>query len=106
MNNDEVRESMNRLSQGISSAGDMATQLSEIIWGAVVTTTRAFDKVTLRIDTNTNRIFVSIKLRWFAKHQRFKRLHDAWLARANRRCKEHVPPGWKLLVYYDRKEES
>ena len=83
-------------------AMNMAEQVNYAIWGAAVTTTRAFDKVTLTIDPNINRVFVKIKLRWFANSKRLKRLHDAWLARAERRCKEHLPENWKLLVYYEK----
>jgi hypothetical protein len=102
MNDDTLREQMNQMAQGISTPFDMSEMLSYAIWGAVVTATRAFEKVTLRVDTNTNRIFVSIRLRWWAKFDKFKRIQDAWLLRAEERCKPHVPENFKLLIYYDR----
>lgn len=83
---------------------EMVQMISYAIWGAAVTTTRAFDKVTLRVDPDTARIFVSIRLRWWAKLGKFKKLQDAWLTRATRRVKEQVPEGWKMLVYYEKGE--
>lgn len=84
---------------------EMVQMISYAIWGAAVTTTRAFDKVTLRVDPDTSRIFVAIRLRWWAKFGKFKKLQDAWLARATRRVKEQVPDGWKMLVYYEKGEQ-
>ena len=94
-------ELMSRLGP-INAQGGQTDHVSYLVWGAAATTTRAFDKVSLRIDPNTNRIFVAIKLRWWARFEKFKRLHDAWLRIAEKRCKEAVPTGWKLLIYYDR----
>lgn len=88
---------------GIMASVDKATEdVNYAIWGAAVTTTRAFEKVTLTVDANTNRVFVKIKLRWVARHKRLAPLHQAWLARAERRCKEYLPTNWRILVYYDK----
>lgn len=88
------------------SPTDEASKVSYFIWGAAVTTTRAFENVQLRVDPDSNRVFVKVKLRWFAKSAKFKMLHNAWLARAERRCREHLPEGWKLLIYYVDKMEG
>ena len=81
---------------------DMTEILSHNIWGAAVTTTRAFEKVVLKVDTNTNRIFISVQLRWWARFKRFDLLKKAWLTRAEQRVKEQVPEGWKFLIYYEK----
>jgi hypothetical protein len=102
---DQLRDQLNNLTSGIATSMDMSEMLSYSIWGAAVTTTRAFEKVTLRVDTNSNRIFVSVKLRWWATFEKFKRLQDAWLSRCEDRVKEHIPEGWKVLVYYERSKK-
>lgn len=102
MDNELLKDQMNHMAAGISTPFDMSEMLSHNIWGAAVTTTRAFEKVTLKIDTNTNRIFVSINLRWWAKFKKFDLLKKAWLRRAEDRIKEHAPEGWRLLIYYEK----
>lgn len=83
----------------------MVEQISYMIFGAAVTATRAFDKVVVKVEPEVNRIFVSITLRWWAKSPRMKKLHDAWLHRAEERCKEQVPTGWKFLVFYESEKK-
>jgi hypothetical protein len=85
---------------------DMTEMVSYNIWGAVVTTTRAFKSVSLKVDANTQRVFVSIALRWWTKYGKFKKLRDFWLKRAETRCREMVPSGWKLLIYYEVNNEG
>ena len=97
-------ELSSRLGQ-LTGAHNMTETVSYGIYGAVVTTTRAFEKVTLKLDANTNRIFVAIRLRWWAKYGKFKPLQDAWLRIAEKRTKEYVPSGWKILIYYSRDDK-
>jgi len=103
VSDDIDQEISSRLGLGqIASQGGQTDEVSYMIWAAAVSTTRAFDKVSLKVDPNSNRIFVAIKLRWWAKFQKFKILHDSWLRIAEGRCKEVTPDGFKLLVYYDK----
>jgi len=98
---------MEQLSEylGIKSQDDMIEQVSYLIWGAVVTTTKAFAKVEIKIDSNSNRIFISIGLRWWAKFKRFELLRKYWLAKAERRASKHVMNNWKSLIYYKEVSE-
>lgn len=103
---EDLTDTLNKKTdQLFSGSTDMVEMLNYVIWGAAVTTTRAFGLVKLNVDSNSNRIFVAIKLRWWARHKKFAKLHGAWLARAETRCKQHIPTGWKLLVYYEREKE-
>ena len=100
---DNLQDELNEKVAQISSGGFQAAEhMSYAIWGAAVTATRAFDKVTLKIDPNTQRIFVAIRVRWWARYKKFKPLRDAWLRRAEKRCQEQLPENWKLLVYYEK----
>ena len=92
-------EISNRVSQ-LSGSHNMAEQVSYMIFGAAVTTTRAFRKVVIKVEPELNRVFVSVRLRWPFQGKRFKPLQDAWLKRAEKRCKEHCPTGWRMLIYY------
>lgn len=98
---EELREDLNNVVGKISVQQDMVEMTNYAIWGAVVTTTRAFDQVSLKVDPATSRVFVSIKLRWWAKWKKADTLRKIWLLRAESRCKEYVPAGWKLLLYYE-----
>jgi hypothetical protein len=97
----EFQQELNEKVAQLTQVHAAVEQISYAIWGAAVTATRAFEHVGMKIDSNTNRVFVSIRLRWWAKPKRFKPLHDAWLKRAEKRCKEQTPQGWKLLVYFE-----
>lgn len=101
----EFEQKMNEAATRISGGFEASEMTSYAIWGAAVTATRAFDKVTVKIDPNTVRIFIAIELRWWARFKKFETLQRVWLARAEKRCKEFAPDGWKLLVYYDRTKE-
>jgi hypothetical protein len=90
----------------LSPQNDMAERVSFLIFGAAVTTTRAFDKVSIKIDSNNNRIFVAIRLKWFLSFKKFEKLHHIWLSRAEKRCKEVAPEGWNLLCYYEKDGET
>ena len=102
----DLEDSMNQLSDNLASPNDMVNQVSFLIFGAAMTTTRAFKGVRLKVDPETNWVFVSITLRWWAKFDKFKRLHEAWLRIAQKRCVEHAPEGWRVLCFYERKEKN
>lgn len=97
---EDLKQSLNDKVSKISSAFDASEMTSYAIWGAAVTTTRAFESVKMQVDPMTQRIFVGITLRWWAKAKRLKLLHDSWLKRAEARCCDQLPEGWKLLIYY------
>ena len=82
------------------SGDDMANQAAELVWGSVATTTRAFEKVEVKIDPGSRRVFLSISLRWWARHKRFELFRKYWMAKAERRSKPFIPSGWKPLIYY------
>jgi hypothetical protein len=103
---DVLKDQLNAISHGVSSQTEMTEIVSYNIWGAAVTTTRAFDKVTLKLDANTCRVFVCVSLRWWARFDKFKRLQDAWIKHCERRVEECLPTGWKSLVYYEKNNQS
>lgn len=80
---------------------DMVEHTTYLIYGSVMTTTRAFLGCEIRIDPATMRIFAKVKLRWWAKLGKFKAIRDIWMNKANKRVKEFVPTGFKVLVYYE-----
>lgn len=100
----DLEENLNALSDGLVAGSDeMSTIIAQNIFGACVTTTRGFEKVSVKIDPNGRRIFAAIKLKWVFKFKKFERLTDFWLKRAEEKCKDFVPDTWRLLVYYDRR---
>jgi len=101
-NPENLRDSLNNISTEISSASEMAEQVTFLMFGAVVTTTRAFDKVKIKVDSATNRVFIAVSLKWWANHKRLEKLHKVWLRLAESRCKEVTPENWKVLIYIDR----
>lgn len=96
----DLNEHLNDQVAKLSGGHDAAEMASYAIWGAAATATRAFENVTLKVDPYTQRIFVGVSLRWWARSKRFGALHKAWLDRAERRCLTQIPEGYKLLVYY------
>lgn len=84
----------------LSTPGSMNDQLAYLIWGSVVTTTRAFSKVTININLETQRVFVAVSVRWWAKYDKFKKMRAFWLKRAEANAAKYMPNGWRLLVYF------
>jgi len=84
----------------ISDSGQAAEQIAYLIWGAVVSTTMAFGKVEIRIDPKTQRVFLAIELRRWARIKKMELFRRYWLAKADRKCSPFVPTGWKKLLYY------
>jgi len=102
MSQEELDDELGQRVAQLQSSHGMTEAVSYNIWGAAVTATRAFDKVTIKLEPALNRIFVSIQLRWWASFGKFKPLHKAWLHRAEKRCQEQCPPNWRLLVFYEK----
>jgi hypothetical protein len=104
----DIREAMDNLSQGISSSFDQNEMVTYNIWAAAVSTTRAFEKVEIKINAQTSRIFVVIHLRWWGRLKRFKKLEvirQIWLKKASKRVKEQIPQGWNFLCYFAKEED-
>lgn len=81
-------------------------QISYCIWGSVSTSCKAFDNVKLSIYPDSNRIFVEIKLRWWAKLEKLEPFRRFWLKRAESASKEFIPKGWKVLIYYEKRNNE
>lgn len=84
----------------------VSEQVSYAIWGSVVSSCKAFGKVRLNIHAETNRVFVEIELRWWAKVKKLEPFRRFWLKRAEKNAQEYVPNGWRLLVYYAKKSNG
>jgi len=97
-----MREELETHLNLISGGDEVVKQVTYLIWGAVVSTTRAFGRVKIKIDPETQRVFLAIELRWWARSNRLLKIHKYWLAKAERKCKPHIPAGWKSLFYYRR----
>ena len=93
---------MNEASRGISSSFDQNEMVTYNIWAAAVSTTRAFEKVEIKINAQTSRIFVVIHLRWWGKFKikKMDLIRGIWLKKASSRVKQQIPSGWNFLVYY------
>jgi hypothetical protein len=95
MNRDEIEQNLN-----LVSGEQMAEMVSYLIWGSVVSVTRAFSSVAVKIDAITQRVFVCIDLRWWAKMKRLAPIRRYWLVQAEKRSTVHIPQGWRSLYYY------
>lgn len=93
-------DKMNDISDQISSADQMVEQMTYMLFGAIATTTKAFGHVEIKMSAESQRIFVSIELRWFAKFKNMEALRKYWLAKAERRAVKYMPKDWKILIYY------
>jgi hypothetical protein len=87
----------------LATSDTMVEQVSYEIWATVVSCARAFGKVEVKIHGKTQRIFIAVHLRWWAKKVT-KKIQDAWIYRAEQKVKDHVPRGWNAVIYY--KKES
>jgi len=98
---DQDREAL-EASLNVTSSDQMASEISFVIWSAVVSTTRGFGKVAINIDPRTHRVFVKIGLRWWSKSKKLEPLRKYWLVKAERKAEKFIPTGWNSLFYYDR----
>jgi len=91
------------VSKGIplSYSGDMVKQVSYMIWGQAVSTTKAFKEVEVRVATETNMIFIKITLKWWARFKKAGSIREWWLRQAEMRARVFLPYGWRLVAYYD-----
>jgi hypothetical protein len=98
----DIKDTMESISQGISSSFDQNEMVTYNIWAAAVSTTRAFEKVEVKINAQTSRIFVVIHLRWWGrvKLKRMNIIRDIWLKKASSRVKQQIPSGWNFLCYF------
>lgn len=105
---EQITQAMAQKGQGVdefvfklmSSASAMDEQLAYLIWGSVVTSTRAYESVSININVEVQRVFVAVQLRWWARFKKFDKIKEIWLRRAQERAAKYIPDGWRLLVYY------
>lgn len=99
---------MNNLSQGVSSSFDQNEMVTYNIWASAVSTTRAFERVEVKINAETSRVFVIIHLRWWGKLKlkKLDLIRQIWLKRASERVRKQIPVGWNHLVYYGKEDGS
>jgi len=98
-------DEMNDISDELSTSDNMVEQMMFMLFGAISTTTKAFGEVEMKLDANSNRIFVAINLRWFAKNKKLESFRKYWLAKAERRAEKFIPKGWKILIYYKQEQK-
>lgn len=93
------------MNEFMSNADSMAEQISYMIWGEVVTTTKAFGDVNIKVDANICMVFVSVRLRWWAQSQLMEKLRNFWLRRAEIKARNFLPTGWRLLIFYEHRRD-
>jgi hypothetical protein len=87
---------------GASDLTDMEQRVSYMIFGSIVTATRAFEHVTLTVNARVQLVIAKVRLKRIYRYRIFKKLQMAWLYRAEEAAKVHVPAGWRLVICYDR----
>lgn len=85
----------------MNSSMDMVEQVTYLMYGAVVTSTKAYKGAEIKIDPNTQMIFVKIKVRWWAKFKKFEKIRRYLLNKTEESVSKFVPQGFRLLVYYE-----
>lgn len=103
-----INDMMNNLSQGVASSFDQNEMVTYNIWASAVSTTRAFERVEVKINAETSRIFIVIYLRWWGrlKFKKMEFIRQIWLKRASKKVKEQIPNGWNFLVFYGKEDGS
>lgn len=101
-----IQDTLNNLSDGITDADGMVEQMTYMMFGSVVTTTKGFENVEIKLDAESQRVFICVTVRWFARMKRMEAVRKYWLAKAERRVKKYIPYGWKVLIYYKQGEEN
>lgn len=100
-----MRDDLEQSLFSITAPHEQTSQVSYMIWGSVMSSTRAFKKASLKVDTNNNKVYVKVELRWIFKKVPEK-LKAAWLYRARSNAKTFVPEGWRLMVFYGECDET
>jgi len=80
----------------------MAEQLSYMIWGSIVTSSRSIKTAKLNVSVQTQRVFVEITFHWWARFKKFDSLRVVWINRARERSSGYIPNGWRYLIYEQR----
>lgn len=96
-----VQDLNHKLDQFQDSDG-MVQMMAENLFSAIAITTKGFDNVVITFNEPSSMVLAKIDLRWFVKHERFKKLHDYWLAKAERKAQPFLPKGWRLVIYYNK----
>lgn len=89
-------------SEGASDLTDMQQQVSYMIFGSIITATRAFEHVSITVNAKIQLVIAKVRLKRIYRPRIFKKLQMAWLYRAEEAAKVYVPAGWRLVVCYDR----
>jgi hypothetical protein len=90
------------LPDGFDDLSDMHQRVSFMIFGSVITSTRAFKSVNIQVVSKASLVIAKVKIGGIFAWRLFKPLHLIWLRRAELAAVPHVPKGWRLLICYDR----
>ena len=98
------------IGSGVGSSYEQASQVNKMIFSAVAITAKEFGNIKVRVDEKSSIIIVKIILRWRGKLSlRWLRLNkffdwqrDKWRSEAIANCKEFVPDGYRLMLFYER----
>ena len=82
------------------SPATVSEQVAYALWGAVITTTKAFERAEVTVHPEVQRVMLKVTLRWWARFTKFEKARRFWLRRAEHRAKPYCPEGWKLLIYF------
>lgn len=88
---------------------EMLTQMYQGVFAATAIASRAFGHIKINVSVETQRIFIVVRLRWFARtdwiflSRWLQRKRDRWLVDAERNCRKILPDGMKLTIYYEPK---
>lgn len=97
---------------GLASGENNADGLNYYVWGAVVTITPSFRYVIINVEPEIQRVFIKVKLRWYARinwlffRNFMEWQRERWRSLAQRAVEKHIPMGYKVLVYYDNNIEE
>lgn len=101
----------NALATGGGSSHEQSSQLNFLIWGSVAIVTKAFGFIEVRVEPSAYMVIVKIKFRWFGKLN-LRWLHlkgfmdwqrKQWKNEAIGNCKQYIPNGYRLMLYYEMK---
>ena len=90
------------LPEEMGDLSDMHQRVTFMIFGSIITVTRAFLGVGIKIYPTNQIIIAKIKLRPVFGRKIFRVLRTIWLARAEDASKLYTPTGWRLIIFYDR----
>ena len=98
----------NALYDGTGTSEEQIRQVNYNIFCSVAAITKGFGHIEVRAEPSAMMIIVKIRLRWFVKRNWFLRgfmnwQRKQWYIEAIEKCSEYVPDGYRLLLYYEKK---